>query len=385
MRILGRAFFTYLIPVLLFGCVSVNKIEVSDSEFEEQLGRGSLRLTCNFSCSGSWGFYGVNMKALHDLESWLDLSKRVYSIGFDGDQGYYYLGRAAEGFGFHDAALTYYRLAKSSINSCDYLFDNCDGLVFPEDIDRRVQNLSPGLNYSNNNQIEIAPTEIDKPAIGEPLAQVESPAENVTSSRQDNTIEASRSAALRNLDKTWPAEQWPLTVESGELSCYDGNQLLFASAGTTYNINGVRTGNKYADVMTIWKAPEKFMYNGQMLEGPRILMVLLDEVSELCAARGQMYVGVNSQDEQYFYCGYTNLDGSAQDYSKWGKGTDFEYNEANSRWEWISEYTFQYIHPDGRYEQKARVAFFDDQLGHCNSEMERIYNQKVNETLQKNR
>jgi len=50
MRILGRAFFTYLVPVLLFGCVSVNSvpilirstIEVSDTEFEEQLDRGPL-------------------------------------------------------------------------------------------------------------------------------------------------------------------------------------------------------------------------------------------------------------------------------------------------------------------------------------------------------
>ena len=115
-------------------------------------------------------------------------------------------------------------------------------------------------------------------------------------SRHNNAIEASRTALLPKLDKTWPAEQWPLTVDSGELNCYDGNQLLFASAGTTYNINGVRTENKYADVMTIWKAPEEFMYNGQMLEGPRIGMVLLDEVSELCASRGQMYVGVNSHE-----------------------------------------------------------------------------------------
>lgn len=97
-------------------------------------------------------------------------------------------------------------------------------------------------------------------------------------------------------------------------------------------------------------------------------------------------ISLAQEDEaqEYFYCGYTNLDGTAQDYSKWGKGTDFTYNEGSSRWEWISEYTYQYIYPDGRYEQIARVAFFDDQKGNCNSEMERIYTQKLNELLQSN-
>lgn len=120
-----------------------------------------------------------------------------------------------------------------------------------------------------------------------PLTEIDQPAA---------VDEVLQSTALPNLDKTWPAEEWPLTVDSGELSCDDGNQMLFSSEGTTYHINGVRTEIEYADVLTIWKPPEEIMYNGQMIEGPRIGMVLLDEVSELCASRGRMYVGVNVDD-----------------------------------------------------------------------------------------
>lgn len=94
--------------------------------------------------------------------------------------------------------------------------------------------------------------------------------------------------------------------------------------------------------------------------------------------------GDTGREEEYFYCGYTNLDGSAQDYSKWGKGTDYTYNDGNSRWERITEYTYQYIYLDGRYEQEARAAFFDDQEGVCNLDMKLIYTQRMNEILQGN-
>ena len=90
------------------------------------------------------------------------------------------------------------------------------------------------------------------------------------------------------------------------------------------------------------------------------------------------------QVEEYFYCGHTNLDGTAQDYSKWGKGTDFIYSDENNRWEWVTDYEYQYIYPDGRDEQKARVAFFDDQKGVCNSEMEQIYKKRLEEIVKSN-
>ena len=76
----------------------------------------------------------------------------------------------------------------------------------------------------------------------------------------------------------------------------------------------------------------------------KLITTILLLLSPLAAAQ--------SDEENYFYCGYTNIDGTAQDYSKWGKGTDFKYSEANSRWEWITEYTFQYIYPDGDMSKK---------------------------------
>ncbi len=92
---------------------------------------------------------------------------------------------------------------------------------------------------------------------------------------------------------------------------------------------------------------------------------------------------VNAGSGEYFYCGYANIDGSGQDYSKWGKGTDFKYNKDRNRWEWITESTYQYIYPDGRYEQIARVPYFDNLKGSCNSEMEKAYKKKMAEITKK--
>jgi len=96
-----------------------------------------------------------------------------------------------------------------------------------------------------------------------------------------------------------------------------------------------------------------------------------------------LITGSSFAAEEYFYCGFSNLDGSGQDYAKWGKGTDFKFNQSKNRWEWITEYTYQYIYPDGRYEQIARVDYFDNQRGQCNAEMEAIYKQKVAEIKKK--
>jgi len=91
-------------------------------------------------------------------------------------------------------------------------------------------------------------------------------------------------------------------------------------------------------------------------------------------------------ETQYFYCGYANLDGTGQDYSRSIKGGElsaYKYNKDKKRWEWITEYTYQYIYDNGKYEQITRSAIFDNQVGKCNKEMEKIYKNKMAEIYKK--
>jgi hypothetical protein len=95
-----------------------------------------------------------------------------------------------------------------------------------------------------------------------------------------------------------------------------------------------------------------------------------------------MPVVVSATDE-YFYCGYTNMDGTGQSYGKFGKGTDFKYNKNNQRWEWINKYEIRFIYPNGKYELKPLVSFLDEKTGKCNAEMEKIYKNKMEEIINK--
>ncbi len=46
-----------------------------------------------------------------------------------------------------------------------------------------------------------------------------------------------------------------------------------------------------------------------------------------------LITGSSFAAEEYFYCGFSNLDGSGHDYAEWGKGTDFKFNQSKNRWE----------------------------------------------------
>ncbi len=90
-----------------------------------------LRLNCEVSCSGKWGTERRTAKTLYDDEKWQDLVIKVTNVGFKNNQTYFYLGRAAEGLNYKDAALIYYRLALKSPD-CNGLFNVCDGLLLPK-------------------------------------------------------------------------------------------------------------------------------------------------------------------------------------------------------------------------------------------------------------
>ena len=70
----------------------------------------------------------------------------------------------------------------------------------------------------------------------------------------------------------------------------------------------------------------------------------------------------NADDDEFFYCGYTDLDDTNQGYNKFGKGTDFIFNEGEDRWERITDVSAEYIYSGGRYEQVALVSYWNDEL-----------------------
>lgn len=106
--------------------------------------RGEIRLTCGLGCAFQYGGFRKLHRARYEQGQWKDLALHVAQLGYNIDQSYFYLGRAAEGLGHVKAARTYYELAIASRAKCGRVFDTCDGFVLPDDAVSRLRGLPPG-------------------------------------------------------------------------------------------------------------------------------------------------------------------------------------------------------------------------------------------------
>jgi len=99
--------------VALSGCVT--KYQEITPQLRQQmlsdLEHGQLTLDCGIGCTLGWI---EQLPVLHSLdmsEKWPDLAIGVMRVGYQQDLAYYYLGQAAQGLGFHQAAIKYYKFA----------------------------------------------------------------------------------------------------------------------------------------------------------------------------------------------------------------------------------------------------------------------------------
>jgi hypothetical protein len=95
--------------------------------FADDLKSGKQTLDCGQKCLLTWL---AQVPAIHQLdlsESWTPLADRVMQIGYGNDLAYYYLGQAAQGLGYHQAAISYYNTSLAIATGPDPL-NKCGGL-----------------------------------------------------------------------------------------------------------------------------------------------------------------------------------------------------------------------------------------------------------------
>lgn len=146
----------------------VNRILEKRSELIDWL-NGNTRLTCGFTCAGSAGYHGREMKNDFERMKWVELATLTIQVGLKSDLHYFYLGRAAEGVGKIDAAVTYYNLAinpKERGNECAGIFNNCHGFEFPRDAKDRlnyaIQSLFNETEKQRNEAVRRAKAEDER-------------------------------------------------------------------------------------------------------------------------------------------------------------------------------------------------------------------------------
>jgi hypothetical protein len=107
----------------LSGCA--NKFDTVTPELQASmladLRAGRLSLDCGQKCSFTWLAQASSIHAIDLAENWTDLAVRVMQIGYGNDIAYYYLGQAAQGLGYHKAAIAYYNYAFGLANGADPL------------------------------------------------------------------------------------------------------------------------------------------------------------------------------------------------------------------------------------------------------------------------
>jgi hypothetical protein len=120
--------------LVLASCVTTPP-EVPPDELIRRLQAGEPALECGLPCQDAWRANRTTALVLNETRQWRELAVLVMQIGYTNDLTYYYLGRAAEGLGFWDAAKTYYRisvrLTSAGITCRAEGADYCNGQVFP--------------------------------------------------------------------------------------------------------------------------------------------------------------------------------------------------------------------------------------------------------------
>ena len=94
--------------------------------------------------------------------------------------------------------------------------------------------------------------------------------------------------------KYWPSDEWPLSVATGELRCLEGDILVFINQNTEYAVNGMATARGYEDIDSIWKAPPPMLVDGTNYAPPKMNMVLLEELDNVCSSGLPLIVGVSA-------------------------------------------------------------------------------------------
>jgi hypothetical protein len=114
--------------LLLAGCS--NKYDSITPEIQAKmmadLQAGNLTLDCGPKCTFTWLAQAPQVHQLDLAEKWQDLAVKVQQIGYGSDLAYYYMGQAAQGLGYHQAAITYYSTSLGISTGQDPLL-RCEG------------------------------------------------------------------------------------------------------------------------------------------------------------------------------------------------------------------------------------------------------------------
>lgn len=134
-----------------------------------KLQAGAINLDCTVACSWGWVRERARLRAFDAAGDWEALAVKVAQVGYQKDLAYYYLGRAAAGLGYPDAALRYYRESYSLATGtkagpqCRAIAGDCMGVdlltVLPQKLNPSPQ---PIAAASTKQLLALTPSQVPK-------------------------------------------------------------------------------------------------------------------------------------------------------------------------------------------------------------------------------
>ncbi len=132
--------------VLALTSCTVRMPEVPADEVLRRLQAGEPMADCQRACLDAWRANRATALVLNETRRWQELAVLVMQTGYTDDLTYFYLGRAAEGLGYREAAKTYYwisvRLSAAGLACIKENPDLCNGQLLPAAAEARVAALT---------------------------------------------------------------------------------------------------------------------------------------------------------------------------------------------------------------------------------------------------
>jgi hypothetical protein len=158
---------------LLAGCQQ--KVATLTPELQagmmSDLQAGKMTLDCGLKCHFTWVAQVPQINTLDTSEHWTDLAVRVMQIGYGSDLAYYYLGQAAQGLGYHNAAIAYYTTALGIATGPDPLA-KCEGTGGADNICQGVDLVAAVPQLIQASRDAIAQQQADAAAAARPAPVV---------------------------------------------------------------------------------------------------------------------------------------------------------------------------------------------------------------------
>ncbi len=157
---------------------------------------GRTNLSCQLSCDWSWLRNFNPMVLLHNTNQWESLALLVMQTGLEKDIAYYFLGRAADGLGYNQAAIGYYKRSSNlsgdatSLHHCRSLQNGCGGIDMASGIQARL---------AASQTIGMAPTGIGQTNVDETVVQDNNNPENYPQNTQENNNKSNQEQLQKQL------------------------------------------------------------------------------------------------------------------------------------------------------------------------------------------